>query len=55
MGMSRVYTIKIEFILSDYYMQIQSLGGGLYFNSRGDKDQITKIVTYGQGVSPIKH
>ena len=40
---SGIYTVKIE----------SKIFGGLYFNSGGDKAKITKIVTYGQGVSRL--
>ena len=40
---SGIYTVKIE----------SKIFGGLYFNNGGDKAKITKIVTYGQGVSRL--
>jgi len=40
---SGVYTVKIE----------SRLFGGIYFNNLGDKDKITKIANYGQGVSRL--
>jgi surface protein len=40
---SGIYTVKIE----------SKIFGGIYFNNLGDKDKITKIANYGQGVSRL--
>jgi hypothetical protein len=40
---SGIYTVKIE----------SRLFGGIYFNNLGDKAKITKIASYGQGVSRL--
>src|SRR6056300_1390172 len=40
---SGVYTVKIE----------SKIFGGVYFNNLGDKAKITKIASYGQGVSRL--